>query len=129
MLLQDKTVEVETCEVKEIVPAADDYLAPEKIVVRRKTVPTVVRRGRLFVSCGQEAANLIPCLLEPESEFGFIRYWKYGLVPKAGDVFAFFRVVKPQALPLVPYKPWGRERILGATNRSVVGVTRSATSR
>jgi len=108
MLLQDKTVELEACEVKEIVPAAADYLAPEKIVVERKVVSTVVRRGDFFVSCGQEAANLIPCLLEPESEFGFIRYWKYGLVPKAGDVYAFFRVVKPQALPLVPYKPWPR---------------------
>jgi hypothetical protein len=108
MLLQDKTVELEACEVKEIVPAAADYLAPEKIVVERKVVSTVVRRGDFFVNCGQETANLIPCLLEPESEFGFIRYWKYGLVPKAGDVYAFFRVVKPQALPLVPYKPWPR---------------------
>ena len=108
MLLQDKTVELEACEIREIVPAAADYLAPEKIIVERKAVPTVVRRGDFFVSCGQEAANLIPCLLEPESEFGFIRYWKYGLVPKAGDVYAFFRVIKPQALPLVPYKPWPR---------------------
>ncbi|HYA49365.1 MAG TPA: hypothetical protein VEG35_06665, partial [Burkholderiales bacterium] len=108
MFLQDRTVELESSEAREVVPAAADYLAPEKIVVERKTVATVVRRGDFFVGCGQEAANLIPCLLEPESEFGFIRYWKYGLVPKAGDVYAIFRLVKAQVLPLVPYKPWAR---------------------
>jgi hypothetical protein len=60
------------------------------------------------VGCGQEAANLIPCLLEPESDFGLIRYWKFGLVPRAGDIFAFYRIVKPQTLLLAPYKPWPR---------------------
>ena len=108
MIIQDKTVDVETYEVRDVVPAADDYLAPSKIVVEKKTVPTIVRRGDFYVGCGQEAANLIPCLLEPESEFGLIRYWKFGLVPKAGDIFAFYRIVKPQALLLVPYKPWTR---------------------
>jgi len=106
MFIQDKTVEVEAYEVRDIVPAADDYLAPSKIVVEKKAVPTIVKRGDFYVGCGQEAANLIPCLLEPESDYGFIRYWKFGLVPKAGDSFAFYRVVKPQTLLLAPYKPW-----------------------
>ncbi|HYA48963.1 MAG TPA: hypothetical protein VEG35_04615, partial [Burkholderiales bacterium] len=108
MFLQDRTVELEASEVRDIVPAAADYLAPEKIIVERKALAMVVRRGDFFVSCGQEAATLIPCLLEPESEFGFIRYWKHGLVPKAGDVYAILRLVKSQVLPLVPYKPWAR---------------------
>ncbi|MGA2533642.1 MAG: M14 family zinc carboxypeptidase [Candidatus Aminicenantales bacterium] len=106
MFIQDKAVEVEAYDVLDIVPAADDYLAPSKIVVEKKAVPTIVRRGDFYVGCGQEAANLIPCLLEPESDFGFIRYRKFGLVPKAGDIFAFYRVVKPQTLLLAPYKPW-----------------------
>ena len=108
MLIEDRRAEVEAYEVKDIVPATDDYLAPTRIEVGRKTLETVLRRGDFYVGCGQEAANLIPCLLEPESDFGLIRYWKFGLVPKAGDVYAIFRVVRPQALPLVPYKPWAR---------------------
>ncbi len=108
MLLEDRMAEVEVYEVKDIVPATDDYLAPAKIDVERRPLATVLKRGDFYVSCGQEAANLIPCLLEPESDFGLIRYWKFGLVPKAGDIYALYRVVKPQALPLVPYKPWAR---------------------
>jgi hypothetical protein len=108
LFIQDRAVEVEAYEVRDIVPAADDYLAPKKITVDRKVLSTVVRRGDFYVACGQDAANLIPCLLEPESEFGLIRYFKYGLVPKPGDMFAFFRVVKPQTLRLAPYKPWPR---------------------
>ena len=108
VFIQDKAVEVEAYDVRDIVPATDDYLAPGKIVVERKPLSTVVRRGDFYVACGQDAANLIPCLLEPESEFGLIRYFKYGLVPKAGDMFAFYRVVKTQTLVLAPYKPWPR---------------------
>jgi hypothetical protein len=108
MFIQDKTVDVEASEVRTIVPAAADYLAPSAIMVERKPVQTIVRRGDYFVSCAQPAADLIPCLLEPESEFGLIRYWAYGLVPKPGDAFAIYRVVKPQTLLLAPYKPWPR---------------------
>jgi len=108
IVAQDKAVEVEAYEVKDIVPATDDYLAPTKIDVEAKPVQTIVRRGDFYVSCGQEAANLVPCLLEPQSDFGFIRYWKFGLVPGPGDIYAFYRMVKPQTLSLVPYKPWPR---------------------
>lgn len=108
VFIRDMTAAVEAYEVRDIVPAKDDYLAPSKIAVEKKTISTVVKRGDFYVSCGQEAANLIPCLLEPESDFGFIRYWKFGLVPKTGDIFAFFRVVRPQTLVLAPYKPWPR---------------------
>lgn len=107
MFIQDKSLDVEASEVREIVPATDDYLAPAKIVVERKAATTVARSGDFYVSCGQPGANLIPCLLEAESEYGMIRYWKFGMVPKAGDMFAIFRVVKPQVLRLVPYKPFG----------------------
>jgi hypothetical protein len=108
MFIQDKAVDVEAYEVRDIVPAAEDYLAPSKIAVEKKALSTLVKRGDFYVGCGQEAANLIPCLLEPESDFGLIRYWKFGLVPRAGDIFAFYRIVKPQTLLLAPYKPWPR---------------------
>jgi len=58
------------------------------------------------VTCVQPAANLIPCLLEPQSEFGFIRYWKYGLVPDTGGVFPVFRYTGKTAPSVIPYKPW-----------------------
>jgi len=107
MFTRDGPVEAEAYEVKEITPSANDYLAPAKITVERKAVTPVIRGGDFYVSCDQPAANLVPCLLEPESEYGLIRYRKFRLVPEAGDMFGFYRVVKPQALPLVPYKKFG----------------------
>jgi len=99
-------VDTELYEVVEIVPAKLDYLAPEKIDVARKTARTAVRKGDFYIACAQPAANLVPCLLEPQSEFGFIRYWKFKLVPEAGGVFPIFRVPGSPALPVMPYKPW-----------------------
>jgi hypothetical protein len=99
-------VDAELYEVKDIVPAKLDYLAPEKIEVATKALPTAVQKGDFYVACAQPAANLVPCLLEPQSEFGLIRYWKFDLVPAAGGVFAIFRVAGSPALPVTPYKRW-----------------------
>jgi hypothetical protein len=104
----DRPAEVEISAITDIVPAKADYLAPEKIEVEKRTLQTVVKKGDFYVAGAQDAANLIPVLLEPQSDYGFIRYWKYGLVSAKGDIFAFFRLVKPQDLPLVPYRPWVR---------------------
>lgn len=100
-------VDVEMYEVKEIVPAKLDYLAPEKIEVTAKALQTAVQKGDFYVACAQPAANLVPCLLEPQSEFGLIRYWKFKLVPEAGGLFPILRVAGSQALPVTPYKRWG----------------------
>jgi len=106
MVIQDKTVEVEAYEVTEIIPSRYDYLPPEKIEVAGRSLQTLVRKGDFYVSCGQLAANLIPCLLEPQSQYGLIRYWSYHLVPEKGNFYALFRVIKPAGLSLVPYRPW-----------------------
>ena len=103
---RDATVEVVASEVTDIVPAKMDYLAPERIDIARKATGTVVRKGDLYVDCVQAGANLIPCLLEPQSDYGLIRYWKYGLVPEKGGVYAIYRVEKKQDMPVVPYMPW-----------------------
>jgi len=103
---QDKNTEVGAYQIKEIVPSGEDYLAPEQIEVEKKALSTIVKKGDFYISCFQEAANLIPCLLEPQSEYGFIRYWKFKLVPEKGGFFALFRLEKSQPLPLVPYKEW-----------------------
>jgi len=99
-------VDAEVYEVKDIVPAKLDYLAPEKIDVARKAAPTAVQKGDFYIACAQPAANLVPCLLEPQSEFGLIRYWKFKLVPEAGGIFPIIRVAGSPALPVTPYKHW-----------------------
>ncbi len=67
---------------------------------------TIIKKGDYYIPCSQDGANLIPCLLEPQSQYGFIRYWRFGLVPEEGDIFPFLRFVKETALPLIPYRPW-----------------------
>jgi hypothetical protein len=99
-------VDAEAYEVTAIVPAALDYLAPEKIEVAAKSIKMPVKKGDFYVDCVQPAANLVPCLLEPQSEFGLIRYWKFKLVPEAGGVFEILRFAGKDAPAVIPYKPW-----------------------
>ena len=105
---RDKTVDIEAYQAAEVVPAKYDYLAPNKLEVEKKILQTVVKKGDFYVSCAQPAAHLIPLLLEPQCDFGLVRYWKYKLVPEKGNIFAFYRVVKSQDLPLIPYRNWLR---------------------
>jgi hypothetical protein len=99
----DTKVNVEAYQVTEIVPSEEDYVAPEKITVEKKMVKTDVRKGDFFVSVAQPAANLVPALLEPQSEYGLIRYRAYKLVPEAGSTFAILRVARGVRLPVSPY--------------------------
>jgi len=108
MLMKDIHLEVESYQIEDIVPAKYDYLPPQRIEVVKKKLRTIIKRGDFYVSCAQPGANLIPCLLEPQSQYGFIRYWKFKLVPEAGDIFPFYRFVGKEALPLIPYKNWKR---------------------
>ena len=103
---KDGLVDAEVYEVTGIVPAKLDFLAPEMIEVAAKALKVPVRKGDFYVACDQPAANLIPCLLEPRSEFGLIRYWKFKLVPDAGGVFPIFRFAAKTAPAVIPYKPW-----------------------
>jgi len=106
MLAKDGFIDVEVYEVTGIVPAKLDYLAPEKINVEPKALRVPVRKGDFYVTCVQAAANLVPCLFEPQSEFGLIRYWKYKLVPETGGVFPIFRYVGNTVPAIIPYRPW-----------------------
>ena len=108
MFAEDIHLEIESYQTKEIVPAGDDYLPPQKIEVEKKKLQTIIKRGDFYISCAQWGANLVPCLLEPQSQYGFIRYWKFKLVPETGDIFPFYRFVGKKALPLIPYKNWRR---------------------
>ncbi len=104
--VQDASLEVEAYRTTEVVPAKYDYLAPERIEVENRVFSTIIKKGDYFVSCAQPGVNLIPCLLEPQSEYGFIRYWKFKLVPEAGDFFAVYRLARPQGLKTVAYRRW-----------------------
>lgn len=92
----------ETYFVKEIVPSKVDYVAPEKIDVEVRPGKTTAKKGDFYVSVQQLATNLISCLLEPQSDYGLIRYQAYKLVPPRGSAFAFIRVVKGKP-PVFPY--------------------------
>ena len=105
---KDMSLEVEVYSAVDVVPSKYDYLPPQKIDVEKKAHQIIVKKGAYYVSCAQTGANLIPCLLEPESQYGFIRYWKFKLVPEAGNFFPFYRLVKAEELPLIPYKNWKR---------------------
>ncbi len=106
VFIEDCFLDAQVYTITDIAEAEYDYLPPQKISVEEKEMNTVAKQGDFYVTCAQEGANLIPCLLEPESQYGLIRYWKYQLVPEKGDVFPFYRVIKKQELPLVPYMPW-----------------------
>ena len=97
-------LEVEQYRVAEVKPASEDYVAPETIAVTKATVTVKVQPGDVYVSGAQPAANLIPNLLEPQAEFGLIRYQAFKLVPEKGDLFPFLRVAKKQGLPLTAGK-------------------------
>jgi hypothetical protein len=108
VFIEDSLLDVEAYSITEVIPAEYDYLPPQLIEVGKKAVQTIIKKGDFYVSCFQDGANLIPCLLEPQSQYGLIRYWKFGLVPEKGNVFPFLRVVKEEELPLISYKPWGK---------------------
>jgi hypothetical protein len=103
---KDVLLDAEVYEVTGIVPSKLDYEAPEQIDVAAKALKVPVKKGDFYVDCVQPAANLVPCLLEPQSEFGFIRYWKFKLVPEAGGIFPIFRFAGKSAPAVIPYKPW-----------------------
>jgi len=106
LFTNDNPVDVEAYQVTDIVPAKYDYLPPDKLAVQKKPLQAVVKKGDFWVPTSQPAANAITCFLEPQSDYGFIRYRALKLIPGKGDVFAAYRVVKKQELPVVPYKSW-----------------------
>jgi len=104
----DCQIETEVYQVTDIIPAEYDYLPPQSIAVEKKRINSMIKKGDVYISCTQAGANLIPCLLEPQSQYGFIRYWKFKLVPEKGGLFHFTRVITEKEMPLVPYKKWCR---------------------
>ncbi|MCJ7681847.1 MAG: DUF2817 domain-containing protein, partial [Candidatus Aminicenantes bacterium] len=80
VLTEDVSVEAEVYRVAAIEPAEYDYLPPPSISVIKEVRTIPAKHGDFYVSCSQPAANLIPCLLEPETQYGLIRYQSLQLV-------------------------------------------------
>ncbi|MDD8030591.1 MAG: DUF2817 domain-containing protein [Acidobacteriota bacterium] len=106
MVEKDSAQEVIAYKTIEVVPAKADYLAPERLEVKPETLKIAIKRGDFYISCSQPAANLIPCLLEPQSDYGLIRYFKFRLIPEVGDYFSIYRVDKAISVDLIDFKPW-----------------------
>lgn len=106
MLEKAVSVEAGIYRVKELIPARADYLAPEKITVELEKQIIPLKRGDYLVPCEQPGANLIPCLLEPQSDYGLIRYFKFRLVPEVEDYYQIYRLEVPMSLPVVELKKW-----------------------
>jgi hypothetical protein len=106
LVVKDGLASAEAYEVTAVVPAALDYLAPDKIEVAARAVEVPIRKGDFFIDAVQPTANLVPCLLEPQSEFGLVRYRKFKLVPEAGGVFEILRLAGKLAPAVIPYKAW-----------------------
>jgi hypothetical protein len=107
LLTAPARVPVQSYRIARATPAAFDYLAPE-LDVELESAEQSWPAGSFYVRSAQPAAQLIAALLEPQSQYGLIRYQKLGLLPTAGERFAFARVVQPPQLESVPYKPWPR---------------------
>jgi hypothetical protein len=106
MFAKDAILDTVVYEVAAIDPSDVDYEAPKKIEVFGKETRTPVYKGDFYVDCVQPAANLVPCLLEPQSVYGFIRYWKFKLVPETGGLFEILRFGGKEAPAVIPYRPW-----------------------
>jgi hypothetical protein len=105
---KDCSVKVEVYKITEIVPAKYDYLPPQKIEVEALRKSVIVKKGSFYVSTAQFAGYLVPILLEPQSQYGLIRYWKFNLVPEVNDIFPIYRIIEKQKLPVVDYKNWSK---------------------
>ncbi len=106
MFVRDCRMKVEGYLTEKVIPSKYDYVAPDTLTTTAQMLDILCKKGDFYISCSQPAALLLPCLLEPESDYGLIRYWKYQIVPEAGEYFCFYRNVSEQNLPLVPYCDW-----------------------
>jgi hypothetical protein len=108
MFTRDEEMEVEGYWVDKLTPSRYDYLPPEKIEVSKRTMSLLCKAGDYYIACAQAAANVLPCLLEPQSDYGMIRYWKYNLIPAQDGYYAFYRLVRQQNPAIMPYQKWTR---------------------
>ncbi|MCU0235569.1 MAG: DUF2817 domain-containing protein [Acidobacteria bacterium] len=103
---------VEACRVDDIIQGTGDYIPPQRITVTFSPLQLPVSRGDFHVPLDQPAANLVPLLLEPQSDLGLIRFRSFDLGLEKGDIFPIYRVLQA---PKIPYMPLSDFRALPAS--------------
>lgn len=93
---------VEASQVEDIIQGTEDYIPPQRIAVSLQKLQLPVERGDCYVPLAQPAANLVPLLLEPQSDLGLIRFRAFNLSVEKGDIFPIYRVLQAPALPMTP---------------------------
>jgi hypothetical protein len=96
------TLAVEAAQVEDIVQGTDDTIPPQRIAVAFRPLQLPVQRGDCWVPLDQPAANLVPLLLEPQSDLGLIRFRAFDLAVEKGDIFPIYRVLQAPQLPFTP---------------------------
>jgi hypothetical protein len=102
---------VEACQVDDIIQGTEDYIPPQRIAVSLRPLQVPLERGDCYVPLAQPAANLVPLLLEPQSDLGLIRFRAFNLAVEKGDIFPIYRVMQA---PTIPFTPLGDFRALPA---------------
>jgi hypothetical protein len=93
---------VEAGRVDDIVQGTGDYIPPQRIAVSFGALQLPVSRGDFYVPLNQLAANLVPLLLEPQSDLGLIRFHSFKLGMEKDDIFPIYRVQQEPKVPLIP---------------------------
>lgn len=104
---------VEACQVDDVIQGSEDYIPPQRITVSLRPLQLPVQRGDYYVPLDQLAANLVPLLLEPQSDLGLIRFRAFNLAVEKGDVFPIYRVMQ---VPQLPFTALGDFRTLQAAS-------------
>ena len=104
-------VAVEASQVDDIIQGTEDYIPPQRIAISLQKLQLPVERGDCWVPLDQLASNLVPLLLEPQSDLGLIRFRTFNLSVEKGDVFPIYRVLQA---PLLPYSALADFRTLPA---------------
>ncbi len=104
---------VEASRVDDIIQGTEDYIPPQRIKVSLRPLQVPVQRGDCYVPLNQLAANLVPLLLEPQSDLGLIRFRSFNLGVEKDDIFPIYRVLQA---PAIPFTALGDFRTLQAAS-------------
>ena len=96
---QGGVLAVEACQVDDVIQGTEDYIPPQRIKVSLHQLQLPVQRGDCYIPLAQLAANLVPLLLEPQSDLGLIRFRSFNLGVEKGDIFPIYRVLQSPQLP------------------------------
>lgn len=96
---QGGVLAVEACQVDDVIQGTEDYIPPQRIKVSLHQLQLPVQRGDCYIPLAQLAANLVPLLLEPQSDLGLIRFRSFNLGMEKNDIFPIYRVMQAPSIP------------------------------